>query len=309
LLVQHAKALGADRSDDLIGNAGALPERVLLHSRVLVHGPLLSGRAHVFSHVSWDGGYRKELERTVVRQFRDVRRATLALLVFGILAAEPASADRGTCAGGVMRLGSGKVAYALVVQRPAIVYRRPGEGVLTRLKAKNENRYPTVLGVRATVLDRQCKRSWYRVQLPMRPNGVTGYVRARGLWLGRVNTRIVVDLSDRRLTLFRKGRRFLSARAAVGSSSTPTPLGRYYVNQRLVPKDRRGPYGPGAIGISAFSNVLTGWTQGGPVAIHGTNTPSSIGHPVTNGCIRLRNQVLKRLFRATPAGTPVLVRR
>jgi lipoprotein-anchoring transpeptidase ErfK/SrfK len=250
------------------------------------------------------------LERSGVRQFRDIRRAILILLALGLLAAEPAAADRGTCTGGVVRLGSGKVAYAAVVQQPAVVvYRRPGRGVLTRLGSKNINTYPTVLGVRAAVLDRHCKRSWYRVQLPMRPNGVTGYVRARGLWLGRVTTRIVVDLSARRVTLFRKGRRFLSAKAAVGSRATPTPRGRFYVNQRLVPTDRSGPYGPGAIGISAFSEVLTGWTQGGPVAIHGTNQPSSIGRPVTNGCIRLHNKVLKRLFRATPAGTPVLVRR
>jgi lipoprotein-anchoring transpeptidase ErfK/SrfK len=249
------------------------------------------------------------LERTAVRQFSDVRRTVLLVLAFGLVAAEPASAEPGTCAAGIKSLGSGGVAYAAVVERSAVVYRTPGVGILARLESKNVNTYPTVLGVRAAVLDRDCRRSWYRVQLPMRPNGVTGYVRARGLWLGRVTTRIVVDLSARRLTLFRRGRRHLSARVAIGTAASPTPVGRFYVNQRLVPKDRRGPYGPGAIGISAFSNVLTGWVQGGPVAIHGTNQPWSIGHPVTNGCIRLYNKVLKRLFRATPAGTPVLVRR
>ena len=95
---------------------------------------------------------------------------------------------------------------------------------------------------------------------------------------------------------------------AVGAPSTPTPTGRFYVNQRLVPTEPGGPFGPGAIGISAFSNVLTGWTQGGPVAIHGTNEPWSIGHPVSNGCIRLPNPVAKRLFYATLEGTPVIIR-
>jgi hypothetical protein len=249
------------------------------------------------------------LEETAVRQFSDVRRAVLLFLLLGLLAPDPASAERGVCAGGMKPLGSGRVAYAVVVERSAAVYRRPGGGVLARFQPKNLNTYPTVFGVRGAMLDRECRRSWYRVQLPMRPNGVTGYVRARGLWLGRVTTRIVVDLSERRVTLFRGGRRYLSAMAAIGTPATPTPVGRFYVNQRLVPKDRRGPYGPGAIGISAFSNVLTGWTQGGPIAIHGTDQPWSIGLPVTNGCLRLHNHVLKRLFRATPAGTPVLVRR
>ena len=124
-----------------------------------------------------------------------------------------------------------------------------------------------------------------------------------------MRTRIVIDVSARRVTFYRDGREVLHATAAVGSSATPTPLGSFYVNQRLVPQDTTGPFGPGAIGISAFSNVLTGWTQGGPIAIHGTNQPWSIGHAVSNGCIRVRNDVLRRLFRATLAGTPVVIRR
>lgn len=243
-----------------------------------------------------------------MRQFSSVRRALLLLFVFGVLAAEPASAERGICAN-AKPLGSERAGYAVVVERSAVVYRRPGGGILARFEAKNVNTYPTVLGVQGALLDRECRRSWYRVQLPMRPNGVTGYVRARGVWLGRVTTRIVVDLSERRVTLYRGGRHHLSARAAIGTSATPTPVGRFYVNQRLVPKNRSGPYGPAALGISAFSNVLTGWAQGGPIAIHGTNEPWLIGRAVTNGCLRLHNRAVDRLFQATPAGTPVLVRR
>jgi L,D-transpeptidase catalytic domain len=244
-----------------------------------------------------------------VRQFENVRRTAFLLLFVGLLAPDPAAADRGPCGGGVERLGSRRVAYAAVVERSAVAYRAPGRGMLARFEAKNANRYPTVFAVRAVVRDRSCRRAWYRVQLPVRPNGATGYVRARAVWLGRVTTKIVVDLSERRVMLYRRGRLLLRTKAAIGTSSTPTPKGRFYVNQRLVPTDRNGPYGPGAIGISAFSNVLTGWTQGGPIAIHGTNQPWLIGLPITNGCIRLHNNVFKRLFRATPAGTPVVVRR
>ena len=142
----------------------------------------------------------------------------------------------------------------------------------------------------------------------MKPNGVEGFVRATAVRVGSVRTRIVVDVSRRRLVFFRRGRAILRTTIAVGSSATPTPTGSFYVNQRLVPTDPSGPYGPGAIGISAFSDVLTGWAQGGPIAIHGTNEPWSIGHSVSNGCIRVRNPVLRRLFAATPAGTPVEIR-
>ena len=117
-----------------------------------------------------------------------------------------------------------------------------------------------------------------------------GWVRARKVQRASVRTRITVDLSERRVRLYRRGRLVLTSRAAVGSSATPTPLGRYDVNQRLVPRDASGPFGPGAVGISAFSPVLTGWAQGGPIAIHGTDEPWSIGRAVSNGCIRLPNR-------------------
>jgi lipoprotein-anchoring transpeptidase ErfK/SrfK len=53
--------------------------------------------------------------------------------------------------------------------------------------------------------------------------------------------------------------------------------------------------------------VLTWWRQGGPIAIHGTNQPWSIGQAVSNGCVRVRNDVLRRLFRQAIAGTPVII--
>jgi lipoprotein-anchoring transpeptidase ErfK/SrfK len=54
--------------------------------------------------------------------------------------------------------------------------------------------------------------------------------------------------------------------------------------------------------------VLTGWTQGGPIAIHGTNRPDLLGEAVSNGCVRVHNDQLRKLFARTLAGTPVTVR-
>jgi hypothetical protein len=150
--------------------------------------------------------------------------------------------------------------------------------------------------------------SFHRVGSPKRPNGVTGWVSARAVDVDKVTTRIAVDLSDRQVTLFKDGRRVLNSTAAISSPATPTPTGRFYVNQRLIPTDKTGPFGPGAVGISAFSEVLTGWTRDGPIAIHGTNAPWSIGKAVFNGCIRLPNRVLRRVFWQALNGTPVLVR-
>jgi lipoprotein-anchoring transpeptidase ErfK/SrfK len=216
----------------------------------------------------------------------------------------------GSCVAGSTRpMGTARMSYAAVVQEHAQAYRKPGGSRrLASFGPENVNGVPTVFAVLQKRVDARCVAQWYRVQLPMKPNGRTGWVRASDVELAPVTTRIEVDLSERRVTLFDHGRRVLSATAAIGSPQTPTPTGRYYVNQRLVPEDTSGPFGPGAIGISAFSEVLTGWTQGGPIAIHGTNRPDLLGRAVSNGCIRVRNDLLRKLFDKSLAGTPVTVR-
>jgi hypothetical protein len=205
----------------------------------------------------------------------------------------------------IQRCVSLRGANAAVAAEPLAAFRSPGRGLVARFGLRNVNGVDTVF----SVLRVTCDGRWLHVELPIRPNGAVGWVRADRVRTFAVRTRIVVDVSTRTLRFYSAGRLRLHATVAVGSSATPTPLGRYYVNQKLIPDDPGGPFGPGAIGISAFSPVLTHWAQGGPVAIHGTNEPWSIGHAVSNGCIRLPNATLRKLFAATPAGTPVLIRR
>jgi lipoprotein-anchoring transpeptidase ErfK/SrfK len=214
------------------------------------------------------------------------------------------------CAAGTRSLaGSTTVAWAAAVQRPTTAFRAPGGAAIERFGVVNVNHAAMVFGVLGERIDARCRVTWLHVSLPIRPNGATGWVRAVNVVRTAVHTRITIDLSERRVRLYRDGRLVLTAPAAIGSSATPTPVGRYYVNQRLIPDDPNGPYGPGAVGISAFSPVLTGWTQGGPIAIHGTNEPWSIGRAVSNGCIRIPNASVRKLFPLAVSGTPVLIRR
>ena len=211
-------------------------------------------------------------------------------------------------AGSVVRLNSGRVAYAVTVRESATAFRAPGARPFARFGRVNVNGVPTVFAVLGARLDRRCRASWYHVQLPMRPNGITGWVRAKAVSERALHVRIVVDLSLRRVTLYRGARPLVVTTAAIGSASTPTPTGRYFVNQKLVAPDPLGPYGPAALGISAFSPVLQEWAQGGPIAIHGTNQAELLGSAVSHGCIRVSNDVVERLWRLVPTGTPVLIR-
>jgi len=187
------------------------------------------------------------------------------------------------------------------------VYRKPGGRAFARFGALNINGVPTVFAGLHAVIGRGCRAAWYRVRVPMKPNGRTGYVRARSVNLRPVRTEVVINVSARKVTVYERGRPAFSTTAAVGAPATPTPLGRFYINQRFREADPNGPYGWAAIGISAFSEVLKGWPQGGPVAIHGTNRPTLLGLPVSNGCIRVSNAAIQRIWRLAPTGTPALI--
>jgi lipoprotein-anchoring transpeptidase ErfK/SrfK len=212
-----------------------------------------------------------------------------------------------TCSPGAVRpLGSAMESLAAVVRTAARAYARPGAGAIARFRHDTVYGVPTVFAVRAAVLRRDCRAAWYRVQLPIKPNGRVGYVRAGDVRLSVVRTRITVDLSRKLLTFYRDGRVRWRLRVGIGAAATPTPVGTFYVNQRFR-ENPSGPYGPAVIGISAYSTVLTWWPDGGPVAIHGTNRPWTIGRAASNGCIHVPNAAAERLFRITPAGTPVVI--
>jgi len=212
----------------------------------------------------------------------------------------------GCAPGSVRTLVSSTRSYAVDARGLVRAYRAPSGAPFARFGALNVNGVPTVFSAVNAVMGRGCRAAWYRVLLPLKPNGAMGYVRARDVNLRPVRTRVVIDLSTKRLTLFDRGKPALRAVIAIGSPATPTPRGTFYVNQRFR-DDPAGPYGWAAIGISAFSEVLTGWPQGGPVAIHGTNRPSLLGLPVSNGCIRVSNATVQRLWRLAPTGTLVVV--
>jgi lipoprotein-anchoring transpeptidase ErfK/SrfK len=147
---------------------------------------------------------------------------------------------------------------------------------------------------------------WHKVVLPERPNGSRGWVRARDVSVVRLHQAIQVDLSERALTYFRKGRRVARYTVAIGTPSTPTPTGAFYVWARVSQTSPQGPYGVYALGLSGFS-VLSDWPGGGRAAIHGTAIASDAGAAVSHGCVRVQNADMRHLM-GVPMGTPVTIR-
>ncbi|HZC29356.1 MAG TPA: L,D-transpeptidase, partial [Gaiellaceae bacterium] len=189
--------------------------------------------------------------------------------------------------------------------------------VWVRVYARPRGRRPTLLlhnpdriGSPRMLLVHTQRKHWVRVYLPNRPDERTGWVHRRAVRLLTNPYRIVVRLHAHRLLLWKGDRVVLRARTVVGKPSTPTPAGMYFIVDLLRPPNPDGAYGPYAFNLSAHSRVLRTFAGGdGVVAIHGTDEPWLIGQSVSHGCIRVRNEVIRRLARVLPLGTPVEIRR
>ena len=149
---------------------------------------------------------------------------------------------------------------------------------------------------------------WAKVLLPVQPNGSTGWVSVDEVDITFVPYRIVVDLSDHTLVLFRNKKKVMTESVGVGKDKTPTPGGRYYITQLFAPSNPGGAYGPFAYSLSGFSETLESFNGGEPVVgIHGTNHPELVGEDVSSGCIRMRNDAITELTKLLPLGTPVTI--
>jgi lipoprotein-anchoring transpeptidase ErfK/SrfK len=149
--------------------------------------------------------------------------------------------------------------------------------------------------------------TWIKVRLAVLPNGSTGWVPRRALTeFQKIHTRLVINHSTLRATLYKRGRPIFRTIVGVGQSHWPTPRGWFYVREKL--SGYWAPtYGPRAFGLNARSAVLTDWPGGGFIGIHGTNQPQILPGRVSHGCVRMRNGPILRLYRLMPLGTPVQI--
>lgn len=171
---------------------------------------------------------------------------------------------------------------------------------------------PTATGsplVFRSVESESVSSDWIEVQLPVQPNGTTGWVPRADVSLSDNPYRVEISRADYTLRVFHLNQLWMETPIAVGTGDTPTPVGDFYLLELLSPPDPNGPYGPFAFGLSGFSEVLDsfGGADTAIIGLHGTNDPGSLGTDVSHGCIRLENQVIEQLASVLPLGTPVLI--
>jgi lipoprotein-anchoring transpeptidase ErfK/SrfK len=150
--------------------------------------------------------------------------------------------------------------------------------------------------------------AWLHVRLPGRPNAQTGWITRRTTVATSTAWHLVVDLSDRRVTVYQRGRPVRVFSAVVGKSATPTPRGEFFVEEAIALQatDIGAPF---ALALSARSNVLRRYAGGpGQIALHGRdNVGGILGSATSHGCIRLETSAISWLAYRIGPGVPVTI--
>jgi lipoprotein-anchoring transpeptidase ErfK/SrfK len=151
---------------------------------------------------------------------------------------------------------------------------------------------------------------WLKVRLPGRPNNSTGWIRKARTTHSVTPWHLVVDLSERRVTVFHRGKVVRSFSAVVGAAATRTPRGRFFVEEsvRLTRGDVGGPYG---LALSARSYVYQRFAGGpGQIAVHGVwNVGGIMGTAASHGCVRLDTASVTWIGERIGPGVPVTITR
>jgi hypothetical protein len=199
-----------------------------------------------------------------------------------------------------------KAALVFVIatlHHPAAVFNTPSEHTWTHTVVP----LYTPLSHQRTALPVIGRRGRFlHVLLPGRPNSHSGWILARRARTWTSPWSVLIRTSSKRLFVL-KGRRIVrSFPVVVGKSSTPTPHGRFFIEEALI-LSPGALGGPDAFALSARSNVYQEFDGGpGQIAIHGVQgiggTP---GTAVSHGCVRATAEALQYMIRRFGTGTPV----
>jgi hypothetical protein len=90
------------------------------------------------------------------------------------------------------------------------------------------------------LVDESRTDGWLKVNVPVRPNGTTGWIQSADVDLAAVRARVEISLSQHRLRYWNGTSLLLDEPVALGTSRTPTPLGPFVGGVVARPPAPRG---------------------------------------------------------------------
>jgi len=150
---------------------------------------------------------------------------------------------------------------------------------------------------------------WLQVAVPERPNARPGWIPAGRARLGATDVSLHVDRSARTLIVRDRSGVLQRVSIGVGAPGHETPTGRFAVTDKLRMEGPGTTYGCCAIALSAHQPDLPAtWDGLDRIAVHGTQSPETIGVAASLGCMHASERDLHRLMRSVPLGAPVFIR-
>ena len=124
---------------------------------------------------------------------------------------------------------------------------------------------------------------------------------------------LLLDLSDRRVYVYKQGQEKSNYPVAIGREGWETPKGEFIIlnmernpswqnpwTGEVIAPGRNNPLGEAWIGF---------WQNGNnQIGFHGTPTPHLIGQAVSHGCVRMYNRDILSLFQHVHLGMTVWVK-
>jgi lipoprotein-anchoring transpeptidase ErfK/SrfK len=229
-----------------------------------------------------------------------LRNALVALVSVGML---------GMSTGPAMAADSGvRMSQPLVVLLHDHIARTAPNMHARQLESVDSLRPLTRVRTVLPVVRYSATKPWVLVRLPGRPNGHTGWIRTWQTRRASTEWHIQVKVASRKVIVYRDGRVERRFSAVVGNPWTPTPRGRFFVEESLALSSPGGPY---ALATSARSEVLQEFAGGpGQIGLHGTNgLPGALGTAASHGCIRVNTAAIIWLAQRIGNGVPLRITR
>lgn len=135
-------------------------------------------------------------------------------------------------------------------------------------------------------------------------NVISNKGQNKGLILSRL---VIVNKDSRKVAYYINGKLTASFPCCIGNPyKSPTPNGSF----KIINKQINRPYYkkgiPGGSSANPLGKYFMQLTTGG-LALHCTNSPSSIGKAVSHGCLRLYTNDARWLYNNTSVGTRVII--
>lgn len=124
-----------------------------------------------------------------------------------------------------------------------------------------------------------------------------------------VNRWILINVPARALRLYENDKCVAMYPVGVGTVNTKTPVGYYKVLEKIVNPTWIDPQDISVVIPSGEDNPLgyRWFGIGGNYGIHGTNKPETVGKYVSNGCVRMLETDVEKIFDKVKIGTQVQI--